>query len=89
MAKRKMRKKLKEVLDLPAEIVMNAPRVVLDSNLNVLIENYKGIIEYSDAFVRVNTSEFTIKVEGRNLAIDFITLEDLSISGEIHSVIYD
>lgn len=87
--RKKIKQKIKETLEMPAEVIMNSPKVVLDSNLNVWIENYLGIIEYSDSAVKVNTSDFIIKITGERLLIDFITNEDLSISGKILSVVYE
>ncbi len=87
--KKKIRQKIKETLEMPAYVVMNSPKVVLDSNLNVWIENYTGIIEYTQDSVKVNTLDFIIKISGENLSIDFITNEDLSISGKILSVVYE
>jgi len=87
--KKKIKQKIKESLEMPAEIIMNSPKIVLDSNLNVWIENYLEIIEYSDISVKVNTSDFIIKIVGEKLLIDFITNEDLSISGRIFSVVYE
>ena len=46
----KLRKKLNKILDMPSEIVLNTPKITLDSNESILIENYKGILEYSDVF---------------------------------------
>lgn len=87
--KKKIKQRIKETLEMPAYVVMNSPKVVLDSNLNVWIENYTGIIEYSQDTVKVNTADFIIKISGQNLLIDFITNEDLSVSGKIISVVYE
>lgn len=87
--KKKLRQKLKETLEMPAEVIMNSPKIVLESNNNVWIENYTGVIEYTQNMVRVNTNDFIVKVNGENLLIDFITNEDLSISGKILSVVYE
>ena len=43
--KRKIKQKIKETLALPAEVIMDSPKIVLEANYNVWIENYVGIIE--------------------------------------------
>ena len=40
----KLRKKLNKILDMPSEIVLNTPKITLDSNESILIENYKSIL---------------------------------------------
>lgn len=87
--KKRIKQKIKETLDMPAEIIMNSPKIVLDADSNAWIENYIGIIEYSDKEVKINTAEFIVKITGEGLLMDFITNEDLSISGKITSVVYE
>ena len=60
--KRKIKQKIKETLALPAEVIMDSPKIVLEANYNVWIENYVGIIEYSDKEVKVNTADFIVKI---------------------------
>ena len=87
--KRKIKQKIKETLALPAEVIMDSPKIVLEANYNVWIENYIGITEYSDKEVKVNTADFIVKITGESLLMDFVTNEDLSISGKITSVVYE
>ena len=87
--KKKIKQKIKKTLDMPAEIIMNSPKIVHDSDSNAWVENYTGIIEYSDKEVKLNTADFIVKITGEGLLMDFITNEDLSISGKITSVVYE
>ena len=34
---------------------MDLPRITLIGNLQLFVENHKGIIEYSDSRIRINT----------------------------------
>lgn len=83
--KAKLKEKVTEILELPKEIVLNVPRLTMVGNGNLLIENYKGIIEYDDKRVRVNTGVGIIKIQGERLAIKEITSEDIMIDGEIQA----
>lgn len=85
----KIKKKLNSIIDMPSEIVLNLPKITIDSNESIWIENYRGLIEYTDKFVRLNSLEYTIIIEGENLCINFMTKEEISISGMILKVIYD
>ena len=85
----KIRKKLNSLIDLPSEVIFNTPKITLDSNEKVWIENFKGLIEFTDTFVRVNTSLYTVIVEGKSLSINYMTKEEICIFGLIKNIIYD
>ena len=65
---------------------MDLPKITMFGDRNLLMENYKGIIEYDDNRIRVNTGRGIIKVTGEKLMIKEITLEDLMIDGDIVSL---
>lgn len=79
----KFKEKVTEILELPKEIVLNIPRITMVGSGNLLIENYKGIIEYDNDRIRVNTGSGIIKITGERLVIKEITSEDLMIDGEV------
>lgn len=85
----RFKKKVNRLLDMPSEIILNTPKITLDSNEEIWIENYKGIIEYCDELIRINTLDFTVVIEGKSLVINYMTKEEISISGNIVSVVYD
>jgi len=75
-----------EALGLPGEVVFNIPRLVISGNRSMIIENFKGILEYEPFRIRVGTGSGIIKISGKNLVIKHITSEDLMIDGLISSV---
>lgn len=85
-SKSSIKEKMSEFLELPKEIVMDISKITLYGNNNMLIENYKGIIEYENDRLRINTKEGIIRVTGNKLFIKEITSEDLLIYGEITSI---
>ena len=88
MKKKNVKQALTNVLDIPQEIVLDVPKIVLNSNTGVWIENYKGIIAYDETTVKINTNQFIITILGQNLSIDSMTTEELTISGSIASLEY-
>ena len=52
----------------------------------MVIENYKGILEYEDFFVRINTFQGIINVNGFNLKLNQMTQDDIMLTGNIESV---
>ncbi|HOQ37145.1 MAG TPA: sporulation protein YqfC [Acetivibrio sp.] len=84
--KRKLKEKVAELLELPKEVVMDLPKITMFGDRNLLVENYKGIIEYDDNKIRINTGKGIIKVTGEKLVIKEITQEDLMIDGDIDTL---
>ena len=80
-----IREKLAEMLELPKEIVMNIPKMTMIGNKDLIIENYKGIIEYDGNRIRINTGSGIIKITGDSMTIKEITSEDILVSGNISS----
>ena len=78
-----LKKKMARALELPAEIMLNLPLISLTGNEELLIENYKGIIEYTDAQARLSTACGILRIEGKALVLKEITEESLSITGRI------
>ncbi len=78
--------RLTEVLDLPKDIVLNLPRLIFTGNRELFIENYRGIVEYSDTVIRLNTSECMIKITGGALGIKSIAAEEITLQGKIKTL---
>jgi sporulation protein YqfC len=85
-SKVKIKEKVTEILELPKEVVLNIPKITMFGCKDILIENYKGIIEYNNEKIRVNTGSGIIKIIGNNLNIREITSEDILVNGIIDSL---
>ncbi len=79
---------LVESLKLPKDMMMGVFVLSMIGNREVLIENYRGILEYTDTCILLQTKQGQIKFEGNNLVIEYYTNEDMKISGYIASVIF-
>jgi sporulation protein YqfC len=81
--KKDLREKFVEILELPKEIVLDMPKLTMLGNGDLIIENYKGIVQYEEGIIRVNTTSGIIKVTGTNLYIKEITSENIMLYGNI------
>ena len=86
---RKRVKKLDEILEIPVELSTDIPKVTIVGFERVLIENYRGILEYQDYFVRVNTHIVILNINGFNLNLEEMTTDDLLITGKIESIDFE
>lgn len=81
-----IRERLTQMLELPKETVLNIPKLTIAGNKDMIIENYKGLLEFDSAGIRLGTGMGTIKIRGSGLLIKEMTSEDIIISGVIHSL---
>ncbi|MTI65993.1 MAG: sporulation protein YqfC [Firmicutes bacterium] len=77
---------LSDILELPKDIMLDLPRITMIGNLQLYIENHKGIIEYNKQRIRINTKDGIIRIIGKNLVIKTIVTEEILIIGEIDQV---
>ena len=82
----KRKNRLNEFLELPREINSQEPKITIISFDEIYIENYKGILEYEEFFIKVNTEIGTINVNGYNLTLQEITNDDIGIKGNINRI---
>ena len=50
------------------------------------IENYRGIIEYTDTLIRVQTRAGQIRIQGKRLRIQYYTNDEMKVTGALSSL---
>lgn len=75
-------------LNLPADLISDAPIVISTGRNQLSIENYRSIIEYNDKIVKIQTKAFKITVEGTRLNILYFAEDEMKITGFINSITY-
>ena len=87
--KRKQQNRLEKILEMPSEINKNNSKITINSFNELLIENYKGILEYEEFYVKINTEIGAININGFNLKLEQITEDDIIVKGIINSIDLD
>lgn len=77
-----------ESLKFPKDICMGAMKVTLTGNREAWIENYRGILEYTESLILLQGKTCQVCFEGTGLSVDYYTNEDMKISGCISCVRY-
>ena len=85
MAKNK-KKRLENILEMPKEVYTNVPKLTVVGFEEMIIENYKSILEYEEFFVRINTHIGILNINGFNLNLETMTNDDIKITGTIESI---
>ncbi len=78
-----------ETLELPKDLMYGAVLVTVTGQRELLIENYRGILEYSPECVRIQAKNCQVCVQGKTLLIQYYTNEEMKISGIIKSIQYE
>ena len=82
----KRKNKFNQILDMPRELDNTEPKITMISFDEMFIENYKGILEYEEFFIKVATEIGTININGCKLTLEQITEDDIGIKGIIKSI---
>ena len=80
------KKKLNQILDMPREINKVDSKITVVSFDEILMENYRGILEYEEFFIKVQTEIGSININGFSLELEQITEDDILIKGKINSI---
>lgn len=84
--KRSAREKLGMILDMPLDMIKDCSRMTVVGNESILLENYKGIVEYEENVIRLSNN---INIFGSGLNIEEITDDDILITGKIKNIEFE
>ncbi len=83
---KKVKNRLENILEMPKEVYTNVPKLTVVGFDEMIIENYKSILEYEEFFVRINTHIGILNINGFNLNLEKMTNDDIKITGTIESI---
>ncbi|WP_066636509.1 sporulation protein YqfC [Desulfolucanica intricata] len=81
--KKRVKQRVSDLLEIPNDIMLDLPKIVLVGNLQVFIENHKGIVEYSPEVIRINVGEGEVVVTGEELMLRNILMDEICVEGRI------
>lgn len=81
--------KVSKFLEIPREVISNVPKITITGFDEILIENFKGILEYEDFFARISTNLGNININGFNLKLNQMTDDDILVSGKIENIDFE
>ena len=87
--KNKIREQVIEQLELPKDFLLGEAIVTITGRGELLIENYKGILNYEDSFIKIQAKNCRLVITGRRLSIDYYTNEEMKISGFFEQIQYE
>ncbi|MBE7034092.1 MAG: sporulation protein YqfC [Ruminococcaceae bacterium] len=72
-----------EALDFPLDVISDIPRSEIMGNCQLSIENIRGVLDYNENCIKINTTVGIIKIDGDELFIDNISDENIFVKGRI------
>jgi len=85
-SKDKLQNNFSKLLEIPSDLTLDLPKLTLIGNVQLIIENHRGLIEFTAEKTVINTSRWPITLNGRNLMVRSIMVDELMIEGVIDSI---
>ena len=79
---------LTQNMELPADVMMDLPRITMIGQIHIYIENHRGLLTFSDTELRLLLKQGQLLVKGENFVIKTILPEEILLEGKIHQVVY-
>ncbi|MCR6513494.1 MAG: sporulation protein YqfC [Clostridium sp.] len=85
---REKKERVVDSLGLPKEVLYNIPKITVLGNQEVLIENHKGLLKFTNEEILLNSRLGKITIEGSKLNIMYIGDDTIAVKGEFNSIYY-
>ena len=82
------RYRMADAANLQKDVVLGVPILTLTGHYEVNIENYRGILEYTEQLIRINVRSGQIRITGKSLEINYYTTTDMKITGKVEKIEY-
>lgn len=83
MDKKTLKSRITDAAGMPKDVILGVPIISVIGQNEASIENYRGILEYTDKLIRIQTKLGKIHVIGRGLAIEYYNNDEMKITGHI------
>lgn len=77
-----------EKLDLPKDVLLDVPKIIVIGRNEVTIENHKGIMVFEREKIKINTNMSPIEIKGSEFEILYIAASTITIKGYFDSIGY-
>ena len=75
-----------DACELPKDVFLGASILSVIGKEEIVIENFKNIIEYEETYILIQCKNYRLKIEGTKISIVLYTKEELRIKGEISDI---
>ncbi len=86
--RQQMKKWMTQQLQLPADVLMDLPRITMIGQVHIYIENHQGVLRFSKQELRLLLKQGQLLIKGEKFVIKTILPEELLLEGQIDQVIF-
>lgn len=83
-----LRDRLVSLLELPGDAVLDVARVTMVGDMEMVIENHRGVTEYTPSRVVLTVPEGQMAIDGEELRIGAISPDQVTLLGKIRGLRY-
>lgn len=88
MAKKHFKNMVSDATGIPKDVLLGVPIIRMIGQEEFYLENYRGILEYTETMIRVQTKIGQIHLFGKNLEITYYTNDEMKVVGRIDLLEY-
>ena len=85
MKRQEWKEKAAEMSGVPKDVAMGLP---ITGTNDLCVENYRGMTEYTDQIIRLQSKSGQIKITGKKLEVIYYTNDEMKIHGHIRTIEY-
>ncbi len=83
-----VRERFADSIGVSKELTLNVAKITLFGMREITVENYTGVIEYTDDLISLSANPKPIRITGTKLEIKTMSKEIIYATGEIRSIEY-
>lgn len=88
MERKHLKNRITDAVNMPKDVIFGVPLVTMVGQDEIYIENYRGILEYTDQLIRVQTKLGRIHIIGKGLQVEYYNNDEMKIYGHINTLEY-
>lgn len=85
----KTKQNIADKLDLPRDIILNMPKIIITGDNEIIIENHKGVVFFGEKQVKVGSGIGLISIYGERFEILFMGGSTITVGGKFKSIAYE
>lgn len=83
------REEVVSALQMPKDLMLGAAILSAVGRNEVYVENYQGIVIYTDKLVKIQTRGCRVVIEGERLSIEYYNADEMKVVGKIAGIWYE
>ncbi len=84
----RLKRWMTNTMELPADVVMDLPRITMIGQLHIYIENHRGVLLFSENELRLLLKQGQLMIKGRQFVLKNILPEEILLEGQIDKVYF-